>query len=230
MPFHLLYSQKTDRGKVRRINEDSLWAEVPEDPTTFSRQGALFVVADGLGGMAHGEEASRIAVEEMQHHFAAWNGLSVAAWLHQAAQGVHAKIRSLNEKTSRDDWMATTLTCSHFRGGELTVAHIGDSRLYRLREETLSRLTQDHSVDRHTLTRAVGTDPKLLVDIYEYDLKDEDVYLQCSDGLYAYVDERDLRQVMRGFPPREGCERLVDLANQNGGADNISVQIIRVRE
>lgn len=201
---------------------------MPDDPGAFKKKGALFVMADGLGGMARGEEASRLAVEEMERLFADVSQMSAASWLLRSIRAVNRRIYALNQKEAREHWMATTLTCSHFKGTELTVGHVGDSRIYRVRDRELLCLTQDHSVDRHTLTRAVGTDPELLVDVYEFGLEEDDIYIQCSDGLYAVVHERDLWQTAVGFTPQESCDRLVALANQGGGTDNISVQVLRV--
>lgn len=228
MPFHLLYSQKTDVGRLRDNNEDAVFMEVPEEPELLKKRGALFILADGLGGMARGEEASRLAVDEMRNHFSRFEHLPAASWLHQSIQAVNSKIYALNKNMTRDHWMATTLTCSHFKGAKLTIGHVGDSRAYRARDEALTCLTTDHSFGRHTLTRAIGTDLRLGVDIYEFELEEGDVYFQCSDGLYAYVNEKDIRQTVTGFNPQEACARLVDLANQNGGGDNVSVQVIRV--
>jgi len=230
LPFHFLYSQKTDAGRLRDNNEDTIFIEVPEEPELLKKRGALFVLADGLGGMARGEEASRLAVDEMRNFFSHFERLPPASWLHQSIQAVNSRIYNINQNTTRNHWMATTLTCSLFKANKLTVGHVGDSRIYRVRDGELLCLTQDHASGRHTLTRAIGTDLKLAVDIYESELKERDIYIQCSDGLYAYVSEKDLRRTAMGFSPPESCARLVDLANQSGGGDNISVQIIQVKK
>lgn len=230
MSFHFSHSQKSDKGRVRKNNEDAVFSEVPESLELLNRHGALFGVADGLGGMARGEEASALAVEGMRNYFIHFSDLTSASRLLQSIQTINMKIYTLNSVLPHNQWMATTLTCSHFQGNKLTVGHVGDCRLYRVRDEKLLCLTQDHSFERNMLSKVVGTDPKLAADIYEFELEAGDIYLQCSDGLYTVVNEKDIRQTVSGFKPEEACARLVDLANQNGGPDNITAQIIRVAQ
>lgn len=215
----LRFSQKTDPGLVRPNNEDSYFAVAGEGA-------ALFAVADGLGGMDRGEEASSRAVQELKEKFDF--SLDPETALKQGIERANAAIFAANEKTTFDRWMATTLTASYFKDAGLTVGHVGDCRIYRLRGKEFLSLTVDHSTGRHTLTRALGISRRVLPDIYRWDVKAGDIYVQCSDGLYACVPEKEMRRIASGASPEAACQELIKLANAQGGPDNITVQIIHV--
>ena len=200
----------------------------PLEPELQEKKGILFAVADGLGGMERGEVASGMAVLELHHLFKAMVEFTSPSWLREAFRKVNQRIFGENKPLAVDEWMGTTLTASLFFKDQLTVGHVGDSRLYRIREGVISRLTTDHSLDRYTLTRVVGTDSKMEADIYQTEVEPGDTYVQCSDGLYSMVSDEEISATASSCSPEEGCRRLVELANGNGGADNITLQIIRV--
>jgi protein phosphatase len=224
----LHYFQLSDRGHLRSNNEDAMIIEDPGDTASRARKGVLFAVADGLGGLEHGEIASAKTVLEMHRLFKSepeWRG---PQWLRAAIAAVNRTIHDINRQANQVEWMATTLTASVFFGDRVFTGHVGDSRLYQIRKGGIRRLTTDHSVDRHTLTRTIGIDPEVEVDLTETDLAAGDVYVQCSDGLYGVVADEGILRAAESASPEEGCKKLVELANQGGGPDNITVQIIRV--
>ena len=223
----LIYSQATDRGRLRKNNEDSLLIEDPKDEALWEKKGILFAVADGLGGMEHGELASAGAVLHLGHLFQELNELKDPAWLSQAIQSVNQKIYNINARVGRDEWMGTTLTAAIFFAEQIVIGHVGDSRMYQIRNGGISCLTTDHSSDRYTLTRAVGTEPEVEVDLYKVSVQADDIYILCTDGLYSMVSDDEIRSIAAAHPPEESCTRLVAAANANGGADNITVQVIQ---
>ena len=138
------------------------------------------------------------------------------------------KIYQMNKKEGPWECMATTLTTSLFYEDHLSIGHVGDCRVYQVRDGRILCLTKDHSVDRHTLTRAIGTSFDIEVDVYEWQIKPNDCYIQCSDGLYSMVSEKDILNSAAESSVEKACEQLVKLANENGGADNITLQVIRL--
>jgi PPM family protein phosphatase len=228
----------TDVGRQRQSNEDS-FVEAPP----------LFAVADGMGGARAGEVASRMAVEA----FADSGGVGdePEARLAEIARAANRRIYEL----ARSDpgsyrGMGTTLTAAMVHGREIAIGHVGDSRLYRLRDGKLDRLTTDHSLveeyvkagrlapedaeshpQKSIITRALGVEEDVEVDTLTCDASDGDVYLLCSDGLTSMVSEEDVAEVIRSAPSLEQAGRtLIDAANQAGGRDNITVVLFRVSE
>jgi protein phosphatase len=245
---------RTDVGKKRSGNEDS-FCVAPDL--------GLFVVADGMGGHAAGEVASRLAVTTIQEGMARYkDGTEVelvgppAPGVSPAANQLLSSIRMANKAifdaaTSRPDYegMGTTLVAVLGRGDTVTLAHVGDSRIYRVRGEAIEQLSRDHSlvqeqVDdgiltaeeahssqlRHLITRALGIKGAVEVDLTETPARAGDVLLLCSDGLSDLVeDEEMLAAIRQHADPDEACQALVDRANYRGGDDNITVLIIQVK-
>jgi PPM family protein phosphatase len=241
----------SDRGKVREQNEDCLVA----DPEL-----GYAVLADGMGGYNAGEVASRIAVEtvesemrKLQERYALDDlGSSFVEKL-LSDQVVAANVAIY--RAAQDDrayyGMGTTLVMALWHGTNIVVAHVGDSRLYRLRGDLLEQVTRDHSLlqeqidlglidpeqaryspHRNLVTRALGVDTEVDVEVHTYAAEPDDLYLLCSDGLSDMLDERDLATTLRG-----GAEdlsgtvlSLVQQANDGGGRDNISVILAQLRE
>jgi serine/threonine protein phosphatase PrpC len=227
----------TDTGRQRRANEDSLLARAP-----------LFVVADGMGGAQAGEVASRLAVEAFEGglHDAAEPEAALAALAHDA----NSRIHELSHSNAEQAGMGTTLTAVYVGEREISIAHVGDSRAYRLREGELLRLTEDHSLvdellrqgrltpeealehpQRSVITRALGPEGTVEVDTRSYSARDADIYLLCSDGLTTMVPEELLATIL-GTPGklRELGEALIAAANEAGGRDNITVVLLRIEE
>jgi PPM family protein phosphatase len=228
----------SDTGRERRANEDSYLARAP-----------LFVVADGMGGARAGEVASRTAVEL----FAAGLDERIATpeeRLARRVQDANERIHELSRADSRRAGMGTTLTAVHVGGTELTIAHVGDSRAYCLRDGILTMLTEDHSLvaelvrqgklteqeaeehpQRSIITRALGPEPVVLVDTLTIRAQAGDVYLLCSDGLTGMVGDDRLRALLLGAPSLErAAGDLIAAANEAGGRDNITVVLLRLEE
>ncbi len=243
----------SDVGRVRSNNEDCYRIVAPLN---------LFVLSDGMGGEAHGEIASAMAVETVANHCLEAEdnrstplfGSSQAGWSERArrlASGVHLanrKIYSSAEDHAEQQGMGATLTAAWIDGDRLSTAHVGDSRAYLLRSGTLSQLTSDHSlvaeqVRRGILTsaeaeqsemqsvlvRALGAQPEVEVDAEDYMILPRDVLLLCSDGLTRMVTEPEIAGTLQAeTDPQKAAEKLVALANENGGADNITVIVVRL--
>jgi protein phosphatase len=224
----------SDVGMKREGNEDS-----------FVEQPPLFAVADGMGGAQAGEVASGIVVETLAD--AAGRGELPAA-LADAVQDANGRIHAMAKDDRALEGMGTTTTAGWVAGGVLKVAHVGDSRAYRLRGGRLEQLTEDHSLvaglvrlgkltpaeaeqhpQRSVILRAVGVEPSVEIDVTEHALDDGDVYLFASDGLTSMVRDEVIEEVLRmGGPLDEAAAMLVDLANASGGLDNITTVLVRI--
>jgi PPM family protein phosphatase len=227
----------TDTGRQRRANEDSHLARSP-----------LFVVADGMGGAQAGEVASRLAIESFQAGLR--DAASPEAALASLAEEANARIHELSHSHAEQAGMGTTLTAVYVGEREVSIAHVGDSRAYRLREGRLERLTDDHSLvdelmrqgrltpeealehpQRSVITRALGPEGSVEVDTRSYPARDGDVYLLCSDGLTTMVPEEGLAEILLARPSlRDAGEALIAAANDAGGRDNITVVLLRLEE
>ena len=244
----------THVGMVRTNNEDCFRIVSPLN---------LFVLADGMGGEAHGEVASALAVETVVKHCIEGRENPAAALLGEAKPGLTPKGRRLlsaihlaNQKVFQSaqehperQGMGATLTTAWIDGAQLSVGHVGDSRVYLLRTGQLQQLTSDHSlvaeqVRRGLLTateaeqsnlqsvllRALGTQPQVEVDVEEVGLFPGDVLLLCSDGLTRMVTEPEIAGTLQAEPiPQRAAEKLVQLANESGGIDNVTVIVVSFR-
>lgn len=227
----------TDTGRQRRANEDSLLVRSP-----------LFVVADGMGGAQAGEVASRVAVEAFR------DGLEdrgdPEGSLVALVSAANSRINELSHTNAEHAGMGTTITAAYVGEREISVAHVGDSRAYCLREGELLRLTDDHSLvdelirqgrltpeeaedhpQRSIITRALGAEATVEVDTRTFRARAGDVYLLCSDGLTSMVGESDIAEVLAGHRSlRDTGEALIAAANEAGGRDNITVVLLRLEE
>ncbi len=235
----------TDPGRVRTNNEDAI-ATWPE--------GGLAILADGMGGHQAGEVASRIAVDAVSRHFLdvfarAKGGAVGTAAITEAIQLANSAIFETARTRPEYAGMGSTIVVAMFRDGKVCVGHVGDSRLYRFRRGKLKQLTQDHSVvqelvargmytaeearqsvGKNLVTRALGVDPQVEVDVSEQPAEDADLYLLCSDGLNDVVTDTEIERVLdqhvQNLDATVGI--LVSMANQRGGPDNISVILAQV--
>jgi PPM family protein phosphatase len=227
----------TDTGRQRRANEDSLLARSP-----------LFVVADGMGGAQAGEVASKIAVDVFEEGLA--DTAEPEGGLAARASAANARIHELSHSNAEHAGMGTTLTAVYVAPKEVAIAHVGDSRAYRLRGGELTRLTDDHSLvdelmrqgkitpeeavdhpQRSVITRALGPEPVVEVDTRSYAARAGDVYLLCSDGLTTMLSEERLSEILRlNQRLRDAGEALIAAANEAGGRDNITVVLFRLED
>lgn len=240
----------TDQGRVRANNEDSVWVDQPT---------GLIVVADGMGGHRSGEKASALAVSSIREHFDRLSASRSAGEItaerfsdetNRLAFCVKLANQAIFEAARQnpdDRGMGTTCTAALIRNGRLSLAHVGDSRCYLVRRSTMTQLTEDHSLATHqakqgvplpegtaaanqnVLTRALGTETDVGVDVDEHPLFSGDRLVLCSDGLDKEVEEDELlRAVLATDDPGELVRRLVNQANAAGGRDNITVAAARL--
>ena len=229
--------ERTDTGRQRRGNEDAYYARAP-----------LFAVADGVGGAQAGEVASQLAVEVLSQGVPEGDG-SIEERLRARVQEANSRITALAQADERRAGMSTTLTLAYVGEEELSVVHVGDSRLYRLRDGVFERLTDDHTLvdelvrsgkltqqeaethpQRSIITRALGSEG-IEADTRTWPARGGDVYLICSDGLTGMVDEARVGELLGAAPSLSSAARtLIDAANDAGGRDNITVVLFRLEE
>ena len=239
----------TDVGLQRANNEDSLLYWEPETDQEFRRKGRLAIVADGMGGYEGGQEASRIAVETVRHLYDRDFAGDPQTALLNAFLAAHNSIQRYAFEHPEFYGMGTTCTALAIVDRQLYFAHVGDSRLYLLRGESISKLTRDHSYvgrlvengivrsedaeshpQRHILTAALGSGHEILPQLSEQplSLEENDVLLLCTDGLWGVVGDQDLAQAAGTRPLADACMKLVRMALERGGPDNVTVQLLRV--
>jgi len=239
----------TDVGLQRENNEDSLLYWEPDSDSDFRKKGRLAVVADGMGGYEGGQEASRLAVETVRYIYDRdFNGDPQQALL-KAFQAAHDSIQRYAVEHPLFHGMGTTCTALSIIDHQLWFAHVGDSRLYLVRPDSVSRLTRDHSYvgrlvengivrsedaeshpQRHILTAALGSGRELTPHVPEQPipLSDGDRLILCTDGLWSVVTETDIARIARTNTPADACMKLVRMALERGGPDNVTVIALRV--
>jgi len=239
----------THPGMVRSHNEDSIAADA---------EIGLAVLADGMGGYNAGEVASGIAVElirtEMKKVLSntspeELNGQDAEQLIEKHATRANTAIYQASQSQPQYSGMGTTLVVALWHDNQISVGHIGDSRLYRLRGGALEQITRDHSLlqeqidsgmitkeqarhsqNKNLVTRAVGIDPEVETEVHTYSVQPGDVYLLCSDGLSDMVTDEDVQLTLTSLAANLplAAEQLVQLANDNGGRDNVSVILVQV--
>ncbi len=247
--MRLRYARLTTTGPVRPINEDYLDFWESPDPLTREKQGSVAILADGVGGYEHGEVASRLAVETALAEFQSAPGDTKAyTLLRRMFAGACTQVHEKAISAHKGQRMATTLVASIFRDGAVCVANVGDTRAYFIRQKTIKRLTTDHiatsvpvklglmlerqamaSPQRSSLTRSLGAEPFCQPDFATQLLHHGDFVLQCTDGLHACVLDEEMREIICRSHPYDACKELVALATKRGSDDNISMQLIEVR-
>jgi serine/threonine protein phosphatase PrpC len=230
------HAGSTDVGRQRSSNEDSLVCSPP-----------LFAVADGMGGAKAGEVASGLAVQVLEEDDAEI-GAPVEAHLVELVREANRRIYELSTDDESRRGMGTTLTAARLHDGEVSLAHVGDSRAYRMRDGALEQLTNDHSLvaelersgqitaeaavhhpQRSIITRALGPEPDVEVDTYTLTGREGDVFLLCSDGLTGMISDEEVESILRGAGGLDEAARaLIRAANQSGGRDNITVVLFRL--
>jgi protein phosphatase len=250
--LNLEFAQLSDPGKSRHHNEDFLGYAEPETPEQARSHGWLFALADGVGGHADGEVASHAAVEHLITGFRAGpGGEAPGTLLTRLVQAANVHVYDTGKKAHRGgSSMATTVVACVLRYDRATVAHVGDSRCYLIRNHQSTLLTRDHTVvneqarlgilsaeeaaashNRHLLARSVGQDLFVNVDVAEHQVLAGDVLALCCDGLYNSVKGSEIAAVVgHGGDLNAAVERLVALANDRDGSDNISVLLVRIRD
>jgi serine/threonine protein phosphatase PrpC len=239
----------SDLGCQRENNEDSYSYWEPASDAEFAQKGRLAVVADGMGGHEGGQEASRIAVQVIQEIYGDTPATDPQALLTTGFQEAHQRIQSYATAHPKLRGMGTTATAVVVLANQLHYAHIGDSRLYRVTREEITRLTHDHSYvgrlvesgvisaeeaeahpQRNILTAALGAGAEIAVETPSapVPLKTGDILVLCTDGLWGQLTDLELQRAVLQNSPTTACRALVNLARERGGPDNITVQVLRV--
>ena len=247
----LEFAQLSDPGRVRGHNEDFLGYVAPGSADHVRDRGWMFAVADGVGGQELGEVASRAAVEALIAGFAAASpGDSHSSLLSRLVQAANIKVYETGRASGPGGVaMATTIVACALRYDRAAVAHVGDSRCYLIRRGHAMALTRDHTVvndqvrlgvmsardaakaeTRHILSRSLGNELFVNVEVSEHHVMAGDVLLLCSDGLHGAVSPQEIAKTAGDGGDLEASARaLVDLANDHDGSDNVSVMLVRVR-
>lgn len=248
---------QTDVGQVRDHNEDYVGSD--------DRVG-LAVLADGMGGLNAGEVASSMSVHllmddlrgyaegetALEHELAESDTVSRHSQIvERAIEKANSSVFHVSQTQPHCEGMGTTVVVSMFYDNKVTIGHIGDSRVYRFRDNKLEQVTKDHSfvqelIDKglytkdearasskkNVVTRALGVAPKVQPEVHEYKVKQGDVFLMCSDGLTDLVGDSDIEKTFRELGANLGVTagHLVEVANASGGKDNISVVLIRINK
>jgi serine/threonine protein phosphatase PrpC/Flp pilus assembly protein TadG len=247
--LHLDVAQLTDVGRKREHNEDNMAYVIPKDPQVMANKGALFIVADGMGGHAAGEVASEIAVDTVSNMYYQDDSDDVAVSLLHAIKRANASIHQRAAENMLRTGMGTTCVTAVLRGNMAYIANVGDSRAYLLRGSQVKQISQDHSwvaeqvraglltddqarthAQRNVITRSLGTQAEVDVDVFHEELSEGDSLMLCTDGLSAMVSEEELQRIIQQFVPQESVYHLVERANENGGPDNITAIVVRVNE
>jgi len=248
----LTMAVRTDPGRLRANNEDAVFCDAGL---------GLAILADGMGGYNAGEVASGMATTLLAESLRRAIGEVGSQTTDEiAARSIHLQLRELIDEANTEIYfagqtdfryfgMGTTLVVAWFYDNCLTVGHIGDSRLYRLRSGCLESLTRDHSLlqerldsgmitpaqarafhSRNLVTRALGVEPGVKPELQDFEVLAGDIFLLCSDGLSDMVDDGDIAKTLRevGDDPAAAADRLVEMANDNGGRDNVSVIVVKV--
>lgn len=245
------FAELSDTGRVRDHNEDYLGHVLAESPEQARSHGWLFALADGVGGHERGEVASKAAIECLTAGFrSSAGGEQHAGLLQRLVQAANVFVYEAGRSGGPGGIsMATTVVACALRYDRTVVAHVGDSRCYLVRLGHATALTRDHTVSgeqmrmglitareaaksetRHVLSRSVGTDLFVNVDTSEHHVLTGDVLVLCSDGLHGSVTGADIAGIVsRTNDLKAASQKLVDLANERDGGDNVSVQLIRVR-
>ncbi len=237
----------TDVGKIRKVNQDAyFYSENKELP--------LFVVADGMGGHNAGEIASCLAIKTIKNNFFSLQDyllnkdISIPHFINSTLKKANKEILNKSLEKEELNGMGTTVTLTFVEGSKVYVGHIGDSRAYLLRNNKLIQITTDHSLvrelvkngsitekealnhpQRNIITRALGTDKELKVDILSKNIKRNDILILCTDGLTNMVDKKMIKEILQtNCDLQKASDKLIEIANEFGGVDNITVLLIKI--
>ena len=243
MSFVFEIGNHSDVGRVREVNEDYFGS-------FRGSFGELLIVCDGMGGHKGGETASRLAVEAIKNHFENLNAdYDVKHELHNALSDANNKIVEAARQDRSLEGMGSTAVIVLFKDDLAYTANLGDSRIYLVRDENIKQLTTDHSLvqqmidsdvltpeeaeshpKKNVITKSLGREGAVEPDIPEpIELLKNDKFILCTDGLTNYVKDEEILNAATNNPAQQAARKLVDLANENGGSDNITVQIAEVK-
>ncbi len=249
--MELTYAELSSPGPVREHNEDYVGFWQPQTLDEKRSRGAVAVLADGVGGLDRGEVASRMAVETALATFreAPEEDRTPQQLIAQMFNAANLAVYDKGMEEHGRSRMATTLCIAVLRNDEVVVGNVGDSRVYLVRKGEIKQLSTDHSYvgmqqkfgliseqdaktsdHRNILTRSVGQEPVVRVDVESSTAFKGDRVVLCSDGLYAYVADSEIADIVSRLSPAQACRQLVALAEQRGTDDNLSVQVLLINE
>jgi PPM family protein phosphatase len=247
--YEISASLLSDVGCVREINEDCIRFVQPGDSEVVTKKGLLALVCDGMGGHSAGEVASNKAIDVISRVYYEESGAPQIA-LKKAFNQASREIFEMSEKDEALKGMGTTCTALVLKNGSALAAHVGDSRLYLVRNGGIYVMTEDHSEvmemvkrglisleearhhpDKNVILRAIGSHPEVEVSTWDEPMpvREGDRFLLCSDGLYDLVEDEEIKTEIEKAEPQSACESLVALAKERGGHDNISVGIVTLK-
>lgn len=241
-------AELTDVGRRRERNQDNIAHLIPTDQHVLDEKGALFIVCDGMGGHAAGEVASEFGVRTIAEEYYKTSGKDVITSLATAVERANTTIFKHALEHPELSGMGTTVVALVIAGGRAFVVNIGDSRAYIIRDGKMRQVTRDHSwvaeqvrvgllteeqarthSHRNVITRSLGTQPNVTADLFVERMRSGDRVLLCSDGLHGFVDEGEIERVVTGDnDPQSSVQMLIDMANENGGPDNISATLVHL--
>ncbi|MCB9422701.1 MAG: Stp1/IreP family PP2C-type Ser/Thr phosphatase [Ardenticatenaceae bacterium] len=240
-------SLQTDQGRIRDHNEDFVTFWEPHDKASEAQNGWLYIVADGVGGADAGEVASQYASERVIEHYLNDNlDLGYGERLWRAMQAANTDLRQMVAERGDDSRMATTMVALIFQGLQVFIGNVGDSRGYHWRNGRIRQITKDQSLvaklveegaiteeeafnhpRKNVILYSLGSEKEPKIDIFEETAEPGDIFLLCSDGLTRHVHDEEIQEVLTHQEPLRASRILIDLANERGGEDNISVAVLR---
>ena len=238
---------KSDTGKRRSNNEDACFVLLSEN---------IYMVADGVGGGNAGEIASRTTVSEMANYITknpvenATNKYAIVNYFQDSIDQINKKIFEMARRYEQNKGMATTLALLYAKGGMAYIGNVGDSRVYLYRDNELVQLSEDHTYvntlvkagilteeqaechnKKNVITKAVGADTTVEPDFFQVNIMKDDVFILCTDGLYDEVSKEEMVEILNlDLSMSETCDKLIELANEHGGNDNITVISLKATE
>ena len=238
---------KTDKGITRFNNEDACYVMVDK---------GVFIVADGVGGSSSGEIASRTATRFISQYVEdnpidpKWDQEEMRLYFAKCLNQTNEMILEMAHRFEENSGMATTVVVSYISGSNMYIFNLGDSRAYIVRNDEIAQVTEDHTYvnnlvqrgeitaeealfhpDRNQITKALGAEEHVYPDMFIVSLEVGDVVVMCTDGLYVEVPHADIKRIVtESVSMSEACSKLVDLANLNGGSDNITVISLKIDE
>lgn len=238
---------KTDPGQIRGHNEDSVGRYEPTDGARRPSRPAIYMVADGVGGAEAGEIASHYATERIVANYLTLDPATpTGERLRRAMQQTNDDVRALSAESYDGRHMATTAVVAVVEDSQVTIGNVGDSRAYHWRDGTLRQITRDHSLvaqlleegaisaeealthpRRNVILYSLGSAREPKIDLFTLSAEPDDIVLLCSDGLTRHVSDDELAGLLNSAEPDQVTQQLIDLANERGGHDNISVGILR---
>ncbi|MBI1332377.1 MAG: Stp1/IreP family PP2C-type Ser/Thr phosphatase [Armatimonadetes bacterium] len=240
---------KTDLGRVRENNEDKFEFYVSDDEAVLASRGQVFVVCDGMGGHAAGQIASELASKTFIDVYLSHPAADAKEALVEALTAANRYVFMVSRSVPNRRGMGTTFTGMVLLQNMGYVVQVGDSRAYRLRNGELTMLTEDHTYmnemirmgvltpeqaavhpQKHVLTRAVGVEENVVCDVYEFEIREGDIYFLCSDGILNHVEDDQIGAILGANGPASAAWKLVGQALLGGGSDNATALVVRIDE